>query len=279
MIETEGSIMPELPSLSELVDVTQPWLATLKAFDEKVAAVSASHEDNDLDGHQRRVARSAMDLAKAYNLDEEDVRQIGAAALVHDVGKTEIDLAILNKAGDFTPAERLAMNGHAAGGASMLGQIADLPQVFVDVARYHHERYDGKGYEKLKGEDIPFAARIVQIADIHDALSRKRVYKLGAPEGRVLCEMAEREGRIGRSMFDPGLLRCFVAMRMAAPGFQATAPERAELAAFVLSDPNLDLPEGTDVRFERDGSRLVNGARFERGRFDHASDAYSAPAP
>ena len=255
--------MLNLPTLDELVEGRPSWLASLKAFDPRIDAVSASHEDNDLDGHQSRVARSAMDLASAFGFADAESKLIGAAALVHDVGKLTIDLSVLNKEGAFTPLEREIMNRHAHSGARLLQVIDGLPTIFIDVARYHHERYDGKGYEGLRGEGIPFAARIVQIADVHDALSRKRVYKLGSPEGKVLCEMTDREGRIGRSMFDPVLLRSFVAMRMAAQGFQATAPERADLAAYVSSDPNLDLATDCDVEFKVGGARVVGGTWYD----------------
>ena len=117
-------------------------------------------------------------------LTEEFCKHMIQAAPMHDLGKIAVDDAVLRKPGKFTPEEYEEMKKHAAEGARIVDQILDgteneaFHKVAVNVAHYHHERWDGSGYpEGLKGEDIPIEARIMAIADVYDALVSKRVYK------------------------------------------------------------------------------------------------------
>ena len=103
---------------------------------------------------------------------------------MHDLGKITIDDEILRKPGKYTPEEFEIMKTHAAEGARIVKQILDgtddvnFMKIAVNVAHFHHERWDGSGYpNKLKGEEIPLEARIMAIADVYDALVSKRVYK------------------------------------------------------------------------------------------------------
>ena len=130
---------------------------------------------------------------------------------MHDVGKIAIPDAILNKPGKLTPEEYEIMKTHTTQGAAMLEQIPQLQKhrsyrYAVDIARQHHERWDGRGYpDGLKGNEISLWAQVVSLADVYDALSCKRVYKNAFPRERVL-EMI-RDGECG--VFNPELLRCF----------------------------------------------------------------------
>ena len=103
---------------------------------------------------------------------------------MHDLGKIAVDDAILRKPGRFTPEEFEIMKTHASEGAKIVHQILDWTDdyefhiIAENVAHYHHERWDGSGYPcGLAGEDIPFEARVMAIADVYDALVSKRVYK------------------------------------------------------------------------------------------------------
>ena len=103
---------------------------------------------------------------------------------MHDIGKIAVDDAVLRKPGKFTPEEYEIMKTHANEGARILSHIVEsvdnerFRQIAINMAHYHHERFDGSGYpEKLKGNEIPLEARIMAIADVYDALVSKRVYK------------------------------------------------------------------------------------------------------
>ena len=153
-------------------------------------ATMVEGRDNSTGGHIRRtsdVVRFLTDEMKkdtSLNLTNDFYNCLIKAAPMHDLGKITIDDAILRKPGKFTPEEYEIMKSHASEGARIVGQILEgtddkyFYQIAVNVAHYHHERWDGSGYPKgLKGEDIPFEARIMAIADVYDALVSKRVYK------------------------------------------------------------------------------------------------------
>ena len=118
-----------------------------------------------------------------YNLSPVDISLISTASALHDIGKIAIPDPILNKPGKLTPEEYEIIKTHSELGALMLDDL-DIPQdehliVYArQICRWHHERYDGKGYpDGLKGEEIPIAAQVVSIADVFDALTSERVYK------------------------------------------------------------------------------------------------------
>ncbi len=118
-----------------------------------------------------------------YELSNKDIRLISNASALHDIGKISIPSEILNKPGRFTPEEYEIMKKHTVEGANMLSDIPfrkneSLIRIGYQICRWHHERYDGKGYpDGLKGDDIPIAAQVVAMADVYDALTSERVYK------------------------------------------------------------------------------------------------------
>ena len=144
-------------------------------------------------------------------LDREEVRHIALAAILHDVGKISVPDAILNKPGRLTPEEFEIMKTHTVQGEALLDRIPQLHEhpayrYARDIARHHHERWDGRGYpDGLRGDDISIWAQVVSLADVYDALSCKRVYKDAFPRKQVL-EMI-RDGACG--IFNPKLLDCF----------------------------------------------------------------------
>lgn len=151
------------------------------------------------------------DTPLGQGLSEENIEQIALAAIMHDVGKIAIPDAILNKPGRLTPEEFEIMKTHTVQGALLLEKIPQLREsefyeYACDIARHHHERWDGRGYpDGLKGDEISIWAQAVSLADVYDALTCKRVYKNAFPREQVLSMI--REGQCGQ--FNPVLLEHF----------------------------------------------------------------------
>ncbi len=145
-----------------------------------------------------------------YHLQWSDQYLITVASALHDIGKIGIDEAILNKPGKLTKEEFEEMKKHTLIGASMLKSLGvyqdeEMVKVAYQICRWHHERYDGKGYpDRLKGEEIPIAAQVVSVADVYDALTSERVYKKAFTHEKAM-EMI-LAGECGT--FNPLLLEC-----------------------------------------------------------------------
>lgn len=127
--------------------------------------------------------RELIRKTDAYHLTEADIALIITASSLHDIGKVSIPEEILNKPGRLTDEEFKIMKSHSEIGASMIRNM-DFPQdkplvrIAWEICRWHHERWDGRGYpDGLKGEEIPISAQIVSIADVYDALTSVRCYK------------------------------------------------------------------------------------------------------
>lgn len=152
-----------------------------------------------------------VEKTNAYKLRSSDIFQIATASALHDIGKIGIPDEILNKPGKLTPEEFEIMKTHTLIGAEMLDRLEayrgeQLVRYAHDICRWHHERYDGKGYpDGLKGEEIPIWAQVVALADVYDALVSERVYKKAYPHD-VAVKMI-LNGECGA--FNPLLLECF----------------------------------------------------------------------
>lgn len=137
--------------------------------------------------HVRRITeillRALSDVAPQYKFTREEISRIGTASALHDIGKIMIPTEVLNKPGRLTDEEFRIMKTHSEIGASMLEKLPlfkdePLVKTAYQICRWHHERYDGRGYpDGLKGDDIPIAAQVVALADVYDALTSERVYK------------------------------------------------------------------------------------------------------
>jgi response regulator RpfG family c-di-GMP phosphodiesterase len=167
-----------------------------------------------MQGYVRCLAEEAMRLpAYASRIDDAFVRMLERCVLLHDIGKVAIPDHILLKPGKLDPEERSVMESHTTVGADILAAVArqhGAPLAFLqmatEIARYHHERFDGTGYPTgLVGEAIPLAARIVTIADVYDALRSKLVYKPGLLHGASKRLILESNS----GQFDPALLVAF----------------------------------------------------------------------
>lgn len=165
--------------------------------------------------HSRRVATYAQRLARHMGWSRRMAYDLALAALVHDLGKTWIVNAVLHKASALSPDERLDMERHPAIGARIL-EIYGAPAFLMDAVRHHHEAYDGRGYpDRLAGEAIPIAARLLTIADVFDALTSERPYKAGMDAAEA-CQRIH--GGSGTS-FDPAVVAAFLALVEQRPGF------------------------------------------------------------
>ena len=149
----------------------------------------------------------------SISLDNEERSTIALASALHDIGKMSIDDAILNKPGRLTPEEFEIMKTHTTIGADMLHELGRhhagnaLMEYAYQIARWHHERWDGKGYpDGLKGDDIPIAAQVVSVADVYDALTSVRVYKDAIPHEEAIQMILD--GKCGT--FNPLLLDCLL---------------------------------------------------------------------
>ena len=153
-----------------------------------------------------------MELTNRYDLTPEQQDNIPLASALHDIGKIGIDEAILNKPGRLTAEEFAVIKTHSMLGAEMLQKtesFADQPllQTAYEIARWHHERWDGRGYpDGLKGDDIPISAQLVSMADVYDALTSERCYKKAFPHETAVQMITN--GECGA--FNPLLIQCLL---------------------------------------------------------------------
>jgi response regulator RpfG family c-di-GMP phosphodiesterase len=181
----------------------------------------AESRDNDTGAHLQRLQVYSRRLAEQAlysplfcdQLDRHFVDMLACCAPLHDIGKVGLPDFILQKPGPLSPEERKLMQTHTVIGAETLREVARrhgfalaFLRMSIDIARHHHERFDGEGYpDRLKGESIPLAARIVTICDVYDALRSRRVYKAAMPHAEVVSAIIAGSGM----QFDPGLVDCF----------------------------------------------------------------------
>lgn len=184
-----------------IATVDRLYLSTIGALSTAIEA-----KDGVTSSHIHRVQHYAMGLAKALGgLDEQTLKAIQAAALLHDTGKLAVPERILNKPGKLTPAEFETMKQHVDVGANILSTI-DFPYPVVPIVRAHHENWDGTGYPNgLKGTDIPLGARILSVVDCYDALTSDRPYRRAMSDQAALAIIRERRG----TMYDPAVVDMF----------------------------------------------------------------------
>lgn len=208
-----------------------------------------------------------------YALDRETINLISNASTLHDVGKICIPSEILNKPGRFTNEEFAIMKQHSQMGADMMKEVPFQDEPLVkyayEICRWHHERYDGRGYpDGLKGEEIPISAQVVSLADVYDALTSVRVYKPAHSHEKALAMILN--GECGA--FQPLLLECLVessdiiqqemSMDTVTKGDQRimenTATELAQYEELSAADRTLQILE-----YERSKHRFFNSVSRE----------------
>jgi putative nucleotidyltransferase with HDIG domain len=157
-------------------------------------------------GHSERVASYALELAKkCNNFTEEELKAFNYACLLHDIGKIHIPDQILMKPTSLTSEEYEIIKSHTIVGAEAVSKVVGFSNS-IDVIRSHHERWDGKGYpDQLKGEKIPFLARVTAVADAFDAMTSTRSYRAALSVDEAYSRILEGKG----TQFDPELINSF----------------------------------------------------------------------
>ena len=210
--------------LHHLAEVNRLHLSTIEALAHAIDAKDAVTH-----GHIRRVQTLAVALAARVGLqDEQQLRAIEAAALLHDIGKLAVPEHILNKPSKLTAAEFERMKSHARVGAEILSEV-DFPYPVVPIVRHHHESWDGTGYpDGLSGADIPIGARILSVVDCFDALTSDRPYRRALSALEALAIIGSRSG----SMYDPAMVEAFQEVCTSTPVADAV-PETGTVVAMV----------------------------------------------
>jgi putative nucleotidyltransferase with HDIG domain len=183
--------------------VNQLYLSTIETL-----AMAVDAKDQITHGHIRRVQVYAVEVARRLGVDnEQQLKAIEAAALLHDMGKLAIPEHILNKPGKLTTAEFDTMKRHADIGADLLSSIR-FPYPVVPIVRHHHECWDGSGYPAgISGTDIPLGARILGVVDCFDALNSDRPYRPRLEPEEAFEILRRRRG----TMYDPLVVDTFIA--------------------------------------------------------------------
>jgi len=199
MIDTEIS-----PNLEKAKVYNEMHSLFIDAIETIANAIDA--KDEYTQGHCTRVSEYSLMIGKYLDLGEEEIETLRFTAILHDVGKIGIKDSILNGTTKLTDEEFDEMKSHVIKGAKILEKIKKTKPEIVLGAKYHHERYDGKGYsEGLKGEEIPLFGRIIAVADVYDAMTSDRSYRKGLSQEIALAELIKYSG----TQFDKSIVDAF----------------------------------------------------------------------
>ncbi|MBR6044978.1 MAG: HD-GYP domain-containing protein [Ruminococcus sp.] len=196
-ITTQNEIGEVSGDVRELVREIDKYTDNLKKLSAEVMEALAhtiDAKDKYTNGHSFRVAIYSRMLAKELGLSPKEQEDIYYMGLLHDIGKIGIPNAIINKTSRLTDEEYEIIKKHPVFGYEILSEIRSMPELSVG-ARYHHERIDGRGYpDGLKGEEIPYMARIIAVADSYDTMTSNRSYREYLPQDAVREEIEKNIG-------------------------------------------------------------------------------------
>lgn len=157
-------------------------------------------------GHSEGVIEYALLLADALNLGEQEKQSLQLASLLHNIGIVSIPDSILNKPGPLSTEERKIIQAHPGLAQMLIKESHNLDSVLPAIL-YHHERYDGKGYPNgLKGEEIPFLARVLGVVEAYHAMISVRPYRPKMSHEEAVQELRKNAG----TQFDPGVVKTFL---------------------------------------------------------------------
>lgn len=177
---------------------------------QSISALASAVEAKDLytKGHSKRVASYSMEIARKMGYPEDVCHDVYFIGLMHDVGKIGVPDAVINKNDRLNDDEYAEIKKHPAIGYDILKQITELPGI-SEGARWHHERYDGKGYpDGLSGKNIPEIARIIAVSDAYDAMTSNRSYRQLMPQSAVREQFVKNSG----TQFDPQIASIMIEM-------------------------------------------------------------------
>jgi len=204
-------VLTEMANVSVLPDSFQVKQLQEQAQSTRTAIICAFNQLLDLKDlntgvHSTRLAEWAVRVAESLGLQDACLRDVEAAAILHDIGKIGVPDAILNKPGKLTQEERAIINKHPEYGWAIQRLIPGLEQVSL-FTLHHHENFDGTGYPgKLRGTGIPIGSRIVSVIDAFDAMVSNRPYRDGLP----VDEAVRRLVKDSNTQFDPGVVQPFI---------------------------------------------------------------------
>jgi putative nucleotidyltransferase with HDIG domain len=196
---------PDAPAAHEAVEHLAEAVDTSRAT--MIGLTGMKAHDEYTFTHMVNVSILAMAQARTLGIEGRQLRAVGMAAMLHDIGKVRTPLEVLNKPGALTPEERMIMRRHPVDGAAILRASADMPKLAAIVAFEHHLRADGAGYPAgVERAPINLGTVLCAIADAYDAMRSTRVYQPSTPAGRIMEIMANNTG----AQFDRHLVRRFI---------------------------------------------------------------------
>lgn len=209
------------------------YIATLNEKNEHIRSMSLQTittianmldaKDPYTEGHSQRVAEYSRTLALGLGMGDVEADNIRKIALMYDIGKIGVPDNILNKAERLNPDEYELMKLHATVGSEIVKDVSTLPGIY-DGVRHHHENYDGSGYpDGLKGEDIPYIARVIAVTDSFDAMTTDRVYRRHLSSKQAIEELKKGKG----TQFDPAITDKMIEM-LASGEMKNISPDIAE---------------------------------------------------
>lgn len=183
-----------------IYDLKELFSGTINAIIEALDA-----KDSFTLGRSRRVTFLSLKMVNYFKLSMEEMGKLELAGLLHDIGMIGIPESVLNKTDSLTPEEFESIKKHVNHGVKILEDIKQLKDV-VEIIKYHHERFDGKGYPYgLKGNEIPLNAKIIAIADAYDGMISNRSYRQGLSHEEAMKRIEEQSGL----QFDPIVVEAF----------------------------------------------------------------------
>lgn len=182
--------------------------------------------DRYTEAHSVRVSILSTEIARQMSLSEAEIEDIRVAALLHDVGKLDVSIDVIRKAGKLDDTEWQQLKSHPEKGAKLVEGLGGMLSNAVPIILFHHEQYSGEGYYKRKGDQIPLGSRIIAVADAFDAMTTDRPYQ----KARQTWEALEIIQNGAGSHFDPDVVDAFAeVMRRRPAGVQRITAETTKL--------------------------------------------------